>query len=304
MNDEKTEGGRREAGGERDKKKFSFGFPPSPLSPPASRVLDKRITLGLAILALFLIAALFAPLLAPYDPFELQLKEGLALPSAEHLLGQDKLGRDLFSRILFGAQISLWVGLSTVTISLAIGCLVGAVAGFSGGWIDDLLMRVVDVFLAFPGILLAIALAAVLGPSLRNVIIALSVMGWVGYARLVRGQILVVRELDYVAAARALGAGPFRIVTRHLFPNIAAPLIVEATFGIAGAIVTEASLSFLGLGVVPPTPSWGAMLSDGRSFLLLAPHLTAIPGIAILWVVMALNLLGDALRDRMDVKSR
>ncbi len=265
---------------------------------------DGRIKIGLVLLTLFLIAAFFAPLLAPYDPFEQQLKQGLALPSFAHLLGQDKLGRDLLSRILYGAQISLWVGLTTVTLSLIVGALVGALAGFFGGWIDELLMRLVDLFLAFPGILLAIALAAVLGPSLRNVIIALSVMGWVGYARLVRGQILVVRELDYVAAARALGAGPFRIITRHLFPNIAAPLIVEATFGMAGAIVTEASLSFLGLGVVPPTPSWGAMLSDGRSFLLLAPHLTAIPGLAIMLVVMALNLLGDALRDRIDVKSR
>ncbi|NKE69221.1 nickel transporter permease [Candidatus Manganitrophus noduliformans] len=265
---------------------------------------DKRITLGLILLTLFLIAALFAPLLAPYDPFDQQLKEGLAPPSAEHPLGQDKLGRDLLSRILYGARISLWVGVATVTISLTIGCLVGAMAGFFGGWLDELFMRLVDIFLAFPGILLAIALAAVLGPSLRNVIIALSVMGWVGYARLVRGQILVVRELDYVAAARALGAGPLRIITRHLFPNIAAPIIVEATFGIAGAIVTEASLSFLGLGVTPPTPSWGAMLSDGRSFLLLAPHLTAVPGLAIMSVVMALNLLGDGLRDRMDVKSR
>lgn len=265
---------------------------------------DKRIVIGLILLTLFLVAALFAPLLAPYDPFDQQLKAGLAPPSAEHPLGQDKLGRDLLSRILYGARISLWVGVATVTISLTIGCLVGAMAGFFGGWIDELFMRLVDVFLAFPGILLAIALAAVLGPSLRNVIIALSVMGWVGYARLVRGQILVVRELDYVAAARALGAGPLRIMTRHLFPNIAAPIIVEATFGIAGAIVTEASLSFLGLGVTPPTPSWGAMLSDGRSFLLLAPHLTAVPGLAIMSVVMALNLLGDGLRDRMDVKSR
>lgn len=265
---------------------------------------DKRITLGLTLLTIFLIAALFAPLLAPYDPFDQQLKEGLAPPSVGHPFGQDKLGRDLLSRILYGAQISLWVGLTTVTISLAIGALVGGLAGLFGGWIDELFMRLVDVFLAFPGILLAISLAAVLGPSLRNVIIALSVMGWVGYARLVRGQILVVRELDYVAAARALGAGPVRIITRHLFPNIAAPIIVEATFGMAGAIVTEASLSFLGLGVTPPTPSWGAMLSDGRSFLLLAPHLTAVPGLAIMSVVMALNLLGDALRDRMDVKRR
>ncbi|MBI3804096.1 MAG: ABC transporter permease [Nitrospirae bacterium] len=265
---------------------------------------DKRIAIGVGILILFLNAALFASLLAPNDPFELQLKEGLAPPSAAHLLGQDKLGRDLLSRLLYGARISLIVGMTTVVLSLSIGALVGALAGFFGGWVDELLMRLVDVFLAFPGILLAIALAAILGPSLRNVVIALAAMGWVGYARLVRGQILVVRETDYVSAARALGAGSLRIILRHLFPNIAAPLLIEATFGIAGAIVTEASLSFLGLGVAPPTPSWGAMLSDGRSFLLLAPHLTAVPGLAILFVVLGLNLLGEALRDRMDVRSR
>lgn len=265
---------------------------------------DKRVLIGLFLTGLFIAMAFFGPSLSPFDPLEQDLKEGLAAPSAAHPLGQDKLGRDILSRILYGARISLWVGVTTVSISLGIGLIVGATAGFMGGWIDDLLMRLVDVFLAFPGILLAIAFAAVLGPSLRNVVIALSLMGWVGYARLVRGQILIAREEEYVAAARALGAGPFRIVTRHLLPNIFAPVVVEATFGMAGAIVTEASLSFLGLGVQPPTPSWGAMLSDGRSFLLLAPHLTWIPGLALLLVVMALNLLGDALRDRLDVKSR
>lgn len=213
------------------------------------------------------------------------------------------MGRDILSRILYGARISLWVGVMTLSISLSIGLVVGTVAGLFGGWIDDLLMRLVDVFLAFPGILLAIAFAAVLGPSLRNVILALSLMGWVGYARLIRGQILVAREEEYVTAAKALGAGRFRLVVRHLLPNILAPIIVEATFGMAGAIVTEASLSFLGLGVQPPTPSWGAMLSDGRSFLLLAPHLTTVPGLAILCVVITFNLLGDHLRDRLDVKS-
>ncbi|MFY9269294.1 MAG: ABC transporter permease [Candidatus Manganitrophaceae bacterium] len=265
---------------------------------------DKRITFGLFLLTLFLVAALFASFLAPYDPFDLDLKEGLAAPSLAHPLGQDKLGRDLLSRILYGARISLGVGVTTVAISMTIGFFVGSVAGLFGGKIDEFLMRLVDVFLAFPGILLAIALAAVLGPSLRNVVIALSVMGWVGHARLVRGQILVVRELDYIAAARSIGCGPVRMVVRHFLPNIAAPLIVEGTFGIAGAIVSEASLSFLGLGASPPTPSWGAMLSEGRSFLLLAPHLTAVPGLAIMGVVIAFHLLGEALRDRLDVKSR
>jgi peptide/nickel transport system permease protein len=264
---------------------------------------DKRIRIALLFLSLFMIVAFFAPFISPFDPFEQNLKEGLASPSAEHWLGQDKLGRDILSRIFYGARISLWVGLLTVSISLSIGMVVGATAGLIGGWTDDLLMRLVDIFLAFPGILLAIAFAAVLGPSLRNVILALSLMGWVGYARLIRGQILVAREEEYVTAARALGAGPVRLIRRHLLPNILAPVIVEATFGMAGAIVTEASLSFLGLGVQPPTPSWGAMLSDGRSFLLLAPHLTTFPGLAILFIVMTLNLLGDRLRDHLDVKS-
>lgn len=265
---------------------------------------DKRALIGLSVLGLLVLAALLAPSLSPYDPFEQNLKEGLAPPSASHPLGQDKLGRDLLSRILYGARISLTVGVTVVSLSLLAGIFIGALAGYFGGWIDDLLMRLVDLFLAFPGILLAIALAAVLGPSVKNVIIALSVMGWVGYARMVRGQILVAREEEYVLAARALGAGPFRIITRHLLPNISAPVVVEATFGMAGAIVTEASLSFLGLGVQPPTPSWGAMLSDGRSFLLLAPHLTTVPGLAIMLIVLALNLVGDWLRDRLDVKSR
>src|SRR5581483_7578496 len=204
---------------------------------------DKRMSIGLFFLTLFILVSLFAPWLSPFDPLQQSLSEGLAPPSAAHWLGQDKLGRDILSRIVYGARISLSVGVMTVSVSLSI--------------------------------VLAIGFAAVLGPSLRNVILALSLMGWVGYARLIRGQLLVTREEEYVAAARALGAGSFRLIVRHLLPNILAPVIVEATFGMAGAIVTEASLSFLGLGVQPPTPSWGSMLSDGRSFLLLAPHLTA-----------------------------
>jgi peptide/nickel transport system permease protein len=269
-----------------------------------NRLRDKGTIIGLSILTLFFFCALFAPWIAPYDPFDQNLREGLSGPSASHLLGQDKLGRDLLSRIIYGARISLVVGTVTVAISLAIGLFVGALAGYLGGWVDELLMRLIDLFLAFPGILLAIAMAAILGPSLQNIIISLCIMGWVGYARMVRGQILVVREEEFVAAARALGAGPARIITRHLLPNILAPVIVEATFGMAGAIVSEASLSFLGLGVQAPTPSWGMMLSDGRSFLLLAPHLTTVPGLAIFLIVLALNLLGDRLRDRLDVRSK
>lgn len=259
---------------------------------------------SLALLGLFVMAALFASSLSPYDPMDQVLREGLSLPSPSHLLGQDKLGRDLFSRILHGARISLGIGVFSVLISLSIGLIVGALSGFFGGWLDEILMRLVDIFLAFPGMLLAIAFAAVLGPSLHNVVIAISLLGWTGYARMIRGQMLIVREEDYVVAAQAMGAGSARVIVRHLLPNILAPVIVEVTFGMAGAIVTEASLSFLGLGAQPPAPSWGAMLADGRSFLLLAPHLTVIPGLAMMSVVMALNVLGDALRDHLDVKGK
>jgi peptide/nickel transport system permease protein len=189
-----------------------------------------------------------------------------------------------------------------VSISLLIGLTIGSISGYYGGFVDELFMRVVDILMAFPGILLAIAMVAVLGPSLNHVILALCLIGWVGYARLVRGQVLYVRELEYVTAAHALGASPARIITCHLIPNLIAPVIVEATFGMAGAILAEASLSFLGLGVQPPTPSWGAMLNEGREFLLFAPHATTFPGLAIMLVVLGFNFLGDGLRDYLDVK--
>ncbi len=259
-------------------------------------------TIGLLLLLLLILLALFAPLLAPYDPAAQSLDEGLAAPSTAHLLGQDKLGRDILSRIIYGARISLLVGVVTVSFSLSIGLLLGSLAGYAGSWVDDLLMRVIDILLAFPGLLLAVAFTAVLGPSLRNVILALTLVGWVGYARIVRGQILSVKEHEFVAAAQALGASPSRVILRHILPNILAPVIVEATFGMAGAIVTEAGLSFLGLGVQPPTASWGSMLSEGREFLLAAPHLSTWPGLALMLVVMGLNFLGDGLRDLLAVR--
>ena len=257
---------------------------------------------GLAVVVLLLIVAAFAPLLAPFDPGAQALDSGLSGPSWSHWLGQDRLGRDLLSRLVHGARISVAVGLGTVSLSLAIGLLVGSASGFFGGKVDHLFMRLADVLLAFPGILLAIAITSVLGPSLRNVLIALSALGWVGYARLIRGQILKVREMEFVQSAQAVGTPPARLLLVHILPNAISPLIVEATFGIARAIVAEAGLSFLGLGVAPPTPSWGAMISEGRHFLFVAPHLTTVPGIAIMITVMAFNFLGDGLRDAMDVR--
>ncbi len=263
---------------------------------------NKFAMLGGAIIVVLLLTAIFAPQLAPYDPLEQHIIEGLSKPSTAHWFGQDKLGRDLLSRIVYGSRISLRVGLFTVSISLLIGVTVGSVSGYYGGVLDELFMRIVDILMAFPGILLAIAMVAVLGPNLNHVILALCLIGWVGYARLVRGQVLYLRELEYVTAAQALGAKPRRIILFHLLPNVIAPVIVEATFGMAGAILAEASLSFLGLGAQPPTPSWGSMLNEGREFLLLAPHHTTFPGLAIMVVVLGFNFLGDGLRDSFDVK--
>lgn len=257
---------------------------------------------GSAVVFLVLLGALLAPVVAPFDPGAQELDSGLSGPSRSHWLGQDRLGRDQLSRLVYGARISVAVGLGTVSLSLAIGLLVGSASGYLGGKIDILFMRLADILLAFPGILLAIAITSVLGPSLRNVLIALSAFGWVGYSRLIRGQILKVREMEYVQSATAVGSPPARLLLVHILPNAIAPVIVEATFGIARAIVAEASLSFLGLGVQPPTPSWGAMINEGRHFLFVAPHLTTVPGLAIMATVMAFNFLGDGLRDAMDVR--
>lgn len=257
---------------------------------------------GMLILIGLVGIALFAPWLAPQDPSQIHLEEKLRGPSGSHLFGTDPLGRDVLSRVIYGARVSVLVGFTTVGICFVLGTLLGCVAGYYGGWPDEVIMRSVDVVLAFPGILLAITLTAILGPSLRNVILALSVMGWVGYARIVRAQVLTLRESEFVLAARALGVGDARLLYRHIFPNILAPLIVEATFGIAGAVLAEAGLSFLGLGTQPPAPSWGSMLNEGRQFLFVSPHMTLAPGIAIMTVVLGLNLLGDALRDRFDVR--
>jgi peptide/nickel transport system permease protein len=261
-------------------------------------------TSGLLLTILLVAAALAAPLLAPHDPNEQDTSRRLEGPAPGHPLGLDDLGRDVLSRVIYGARVSLRVGFSVVILASLIGVTLGAISGYFGGAVDVAVMRLCDILLAFPGILLAIALVAVLGPSLNNVVLALATIGWVGYARLVRGQVLKVREMEYVTAAKALGARSWRVIVRHVLPNVINPVIVMATLGLAGAILAEAALSFLGLGVQPPTPSWGAMLTSGRRYLGLANHLAIYPGIAIMLAVMGLNFLGDGLIDALDPKYR
>jgi peptide/nickel transport system permease protein len=257
---------------------------------------------GGVIVAATVLLAVLGPWLLPSDPSAQELARRLEGPSVQHPFGLDELGRDILARIAAGARISLLVGIAVVSVSSVAGMFFGSVAGYFGGRVDDVISRVIDVLMAFPGILLAIALVAVLGPSLVNVVLALSVIGWVGYARLVRGQALRAREFEFVQAARALGAGSGRIVLRHVLPTAFPSVVVQATLGMAGAIIAEASLSFLGLGVQPPTPSWGTMLDAGRSHLFDAPHLTIFPGLAIAMLVLGFNFLGDGLRDRVDPK--
>ena len=256
-----------------------------------------------SILVLWAMTALLAPLFG-LAPNRVDLTAILAPPGQFSALGNDDLGRPVLDRLLTGARTSLVVGVGVVAASAVVGTLVGGLAGFAGGWTDLILVRVIDVFLAFPGILLAIALAGVLGPGIGNLILALAAVGWVGYARLARAQVLSLTRRDHVVAARALGRTPAAILLRHLIPLALAPLIVEATFGVAGALVAEAGLSFLGLGVQPPDASWGSLVRDGVSYLLVAPHLVIAPGMALLFVVLSVNLLGDALRDWMDVRTR
>lgn len=261
-------------------------------------------TSGLILTVTLIVIAIAAPLLAPDDPYKQDTSRRLEAPSEQHPLGLDDLGRDVLSRILYGARVSLRVGFSVVILASLVGVTLGAMAGYFGGTVDTIVMRLCDILLAFPGILLAIALVAVLGPNLNNVILALATIGWVGYARLVRGQVLKVREMEYVTAAKALGAKSPRVILRHVLPNVMNPVIVMATLGLAGAILAEAALSFLGLGVQPPIPSWGAMLTAGRRYLGLANHLAIFPGAAIMLAVMGLNFLGDGLIDALDPKYR
>ena len=260
------------------------------------------LKVGIAIVGFALLGALVGPALSPFDPASQELALRLATPSLAHPFGLDELGRDILARVLAGARISFLVGFTVVIVSASLGTMLGAVAGYFGGRIDDLISRVIDILLAFPGLLLAIALVAVLGPSLANVLFALTIIGWVGYARLVRGQVLRAREFEYVQAARALGASTPRILWKHIIPTAIPAVVVQATLGMAGAIIGEAALSFLGLGVQPPTPSWGTMLNGGRAHLLDAPHLTIFPGVAIALLVLGFNFVGDGLRDLADPK--
>ena len=260
---------------------------------------------SLAMIALLLLCAAAAPVLAPYDPSMQELSARLQGPRKGHWLGTDELGRDVLSRIIYGGRISFEVGISVVGISLAAGALIGSLAGFYGGVLDYFLnLIVINSLLAFPGILLALSFVAFLGPGVGKLVIALSLTGWIGYARLVRGEILKTKELDYVQAARALGAKDVRLLCVHIWPNIVAPVTVQVAIGLAGAILAEATLSFLGLGVPPPTPSWGGMLNDGRAHILDAPYLIAFPALSVMLVILAFNYLGDALRDRLDPRFR
>lgn len=256
---------------------------------------NPSLVFGAIIVGALVTAALAGPLVIAANPLAIDLGRSLAPPSLAHPFGCDALGRDVMARVFAGARLSLGISTAVVVLSLAVGSVIGGAAGLAGGRVDDLVMRTVDIVLAFPGILLAIALAAILGPGLVDLVVALTAMGWTGYARLVRGEVLALRERDYVQAAESLGARPSRVLFRHMLPAVAGPVMVQATFGIGGIIGAEAALSFLGLGALPPTPSWGNMLDAGRAFLLVAPHLTTAPGVAIGLAILGFNLLGDGL---------
>lgn len=265
---------------------------------------DPRAMTGAAFIALFAICAMFAPWIAPYDPIETRIMETLAAPSLSHPFGTDELGRDILSRIIYGSRISLSVGFISVGVAATIGGLLGLIAGFVGGRVDNVIMRLLDVILAFPAILLALAISAALGASVFNVMIAIGFVNIPRFGRLVRGQMLSLRETEYATAARALGQHPFLIVTRHLLPNAMSVVIVQASIAMGWAILSEAALSFLGVGVRPPMPTWGSMLSAGRGYMEIAPWLTIFPGIAIFLTVLGFNLMGDGIRDVLDPTTR
>jgi peptide/nickel transport system permease protein len=282
------------------------------MEPTPSEALLRRLVrrnplaaVGVMFVSLFIVFAVFAPWMAPRDPADIDLGRRLAPPSFNQICGSDELGRDIFSRLIYGSRISMLVGSSVVATSLAVGLVVGAMAGYYGGGIDRFInVILMNAFLSFPGILIAIAFVAFRGPGILNLVFALALGGWVGYARLVRAQVLAAREKEYVEAARALGATDMRILVRHILPNIIQPVIVQAAIGMAGAVLAEATMSFLGLGVPPPVASWGAMLNDGRAHLFDAPHLVVFPALSVMLAVLSFNFIGDALRDLLDPRSR
>ncbi|MBX0328204.1 ABC transporter permease [Oscillochloris sp. ZM17-4] len=256
--------------------------------------------IGLVIIIIFVALAALAGLLSPYPPLEQHISDSLHAPSLDHLFGADKLGRDVFSRILYGARISLFTGLSVVLIAASVGTLIGTVAGYIGGWWDEAIMRITDIFFAFPSLILAMAIAGALGPSLQNALIAVAVVSWPVYARLVRGQVLVLRDQEFVQAARAIGVGDAGILLRHILPNTLSPLLVQASFDMGGTILAVSGLSFIGFGAQPPTPEWGVMISEGRNYITAQWWLTLFPAISMLLVVTGFNLVGDGLRDILD----
>ncbi|MEO5903359.1 MAG: ABC transporter permease [Gemmatimonadaceae bacterium] len=267
---------------------------------------DNRARFGLVVITLMIFAAIAAPLVATQDPLKIDLSNYLSRPSGAHWLGTDVQGRDIWARLVFGARVSLTVGLISQGIALSLGVTLGLIAGYYGKWVDELVMRLADVTLAFPTLLLLIAMVAAFQPSMGVVFATIGVVGWAGMARLVRGQVLVVRQLEYVQAIRALGAKDVRVMLQHVLPNVIAPVVIAATLGVAGAIMAEAALSFLGLGVPAPTPSWGSMIADGRDLdqLRRAPWTSVFPGMAIGAAVLGFNLLGDALRDALDPRQQ
>lgn len=267
-------------------------------------VRNHKAVIGFVCLTLITLAAVFAPFISPHDPEQQNVRNRLQGSSAEHWLGTDYLGRDMFSRILYGGRVSLKVGFVSVGIALLVGGTLGVVAGYYGGWLDSLIMRVVDILLALPGFLLALAIVATIGSSIENVMLAVGIAYTPGLARVTRSAVITAREYEYVTAARAAGAGDLRIVGRHILPNSLGPVIVQSTLSMAGAILTAAGLSFLGLGVEPSTPEWGNMLSNARQFYRVAPHAVTYPGLAIMLTVLSLNLVGDGLRDAFDPRMR
>ena len=259
---------------------------------------------GFVLIAILVLIAVLAPFIAPADPIKQELATRLKPPSAAHWLGTDQLGRDMLSRMMYGARISLMIGLVVVGLAASFGTFIGLIAGYAGGWLDEALMRLTDVFFAFPALILAMAISGALGPSLTNAMIAIAVVSWPVYARLMRAQVLSLREREYVEAARSLGGSAGQIVWQHILPNAIAPLLVQASFDLGGAILSAAGLSFIGFGTQPPTAEWGVMISEGRNYIATQPWLSLFPGLAILFTVAAFNLMGDGLRDALDPRLR